>query len=160
MIKAIDSVPDGSLALAGNFASSDLQAKSMQLNGWGKVNYEGFVDREEIKNLLGESIAGLVILRPTINYKDSLPIKMFEYMAAGIPVIASNFPLWEEIIEENECGICVDPLDVSEISKAMNYIINNPERAEEMAQNGRKAVETEYNWEAESEKLLKLYKNL
>lgn len=50
---------------------------------------------------------------------------MFEYMAAGIPVIASNFPLWERIVEDNHCGVCVNPYDINAISNALQYIVQN-----------------------------------
>ena len=46
-----------------------------------------------------------------------MPVKMFEYMAAGLPVIASNFPLWESIINKYNCGICVNPYSAIEIKK-------------------------------------------
>ena len=72
------------------------------------------------------SLVGMVTLFPESNYIVSLPNKMFEYMAIGLPVIASNFPLWREIIEDNNCGICVDPLDSKAIRNAIQYLIDNP----------------------------------
>ena len=78
-------------------------------------------------------------------------------MAAGLPVIASNFPLWKEIVEKNKCGICVNPLNPREIAAAINWVLQNPADAAEMGRNGRKAVLEKYNWEAESKKLIKFY---
>ncbi|MCK5613583.1 glycosyltransferase, partial [Candidatus Pacearchaeota archaeon] len=104
--------------------------------------------------------AGLVTLHPTQAYRDSYPVKMFEYMAAGIPVIASNFLLWREIVDRNKCGICVDPLKPQEIAKAVQWIADHPEEAKLMGENGRKAVEEKYNWECENKKLLKVYKGI
>jgi predicted AAA+ superfamily ATPase len=69
-------------------------------------------------------------------------------------VIGSNFPLWTEIIEENKCGICVNPESPEEIAKAINYILENPEIAKEMGSNGKKMVETKYNWNIEEKKLI------
>ena len=54
---------------------------------------------------------------------------MFEYMSSGIPIIASNFPLWKELIEGNNCGIVVDPQNATEISIAIQYLIDNTEEA-------------------------------
>jgi glycosyltransferase involved in cell wall biosynthesis len=85
---------------------------------------------------------------------------MFEYMTAGIPIICSNFPLWQKIIEENQCGICVDPTNTIEISNTINYLFEHKEEAKEMGINGRKAVLTKYNWGIEEEKLLYLYNQL
>lgn len=88
------------------------------------------------------------------------PVKLFEYMSAGLPVIASNFPLWKEIVEGGNFGITVDPLRPQEIAEAIEYLLERPELCEEMGRNGREAVEEKYNWEVESEKLLKFYKRV
>jgi hypothetical protein len=85
---------------------------------------------------------------------------MFEYMAAGIPVICSDFPLWRGIIEENRCGICVDPLNHKEIAAAIQYIFDHPEEARWMGENGCKDVMEKYNWETERQKLMTLYESL
>ncbi len=113
-----------------------------------------------MKLLLINHYAGLVVLHPIINYIDSLPVKMFEYMGAGIPVIASNFPLWKEIVEDNDCGICVDPLDPVQIADAISYIQENPEKAEQMGLRGSRMVREKYNWEIEKKKLVSIYSNL
>jgi glycosyltransferase involved in cell wall biosynthesis len=81
-------------------------------------------------------------------------------MSAGLPVIASSFPLWREIIEGNACGICVDPLDEVAIAKAIEYIVENPYKAQHMGENGLKAVQEKYNWDNQELKLLQMYKAL
>jgi glycosyltransferase involved in cell wall biosynthesis len=106
------------------------------------------------------SLAGLVLLHPVINYLDALPIKMFEYMSAGLPVIASDFPLWREIIEKNECGLCCDPLKPEKIAEAVQWVLDHPQEARIMGENGRRAVIEKYNWESEGKKLVKLYEDL
>jgi glycosyltransferase involved in cell wall biosynthesis len=85
---------------------------------------------------------------------------MFEYMAAGIPVIASDFPLWREIVEGNHCGLCVDPLDSKAIALAIDWLLEHPEEAEKMGKNGQRAVRERYNWDNEAETLLAAYKTL
>jgi len=81
-------------------------------------------------------------------------------MAAGLPVVASNFPLWKSIIEENNCGICVDQTNPEEIRNKLLALISNDDKLIEMGKNGRKAVELTYNWEVEEKKLVEFYKNL
>jgi len=120
----------------------------------------GEIPHSKVFNVLSDSQIGIAILHPDPNYVDSIPTKLFEYMLAGLPVIASNFPLWKEIVEGNNCGICVDPLDPKEIAKAIKYLIDHPDEARKMGENGRKAVLEKYNWENESKKLLKLYGEL
>jgi hypothetical protein len=85
---------------------------------------------------------------------------MFEYMAAGLPVIASDFPLWRQIVDGAGCGLLVDPLDPVAIADAMQWILEHPAGAEAMGRRGRQAVEEKYNWEREAEKLIGLYERL
>ncbi|MBM4760888.1 glycosyltransferase family 4 protein [Bacillus sp. B15-48] len=146
--------------LAGSFAPPSLEEEVQSLPGYKYTDFHGFLDRDGIKTLLAEANMGLVLLHPEPRFIVSLPIKMFEYMSAGLPVIASNFPLWKEIVEKNRCGICVDPLNTQEIADAMKWVINHPDEAKLMGENGRKAVEKIYNWETESQKLIELYNNL
>ena len=94
---------------------------------------------------------------PIPNAVNAMPNKLFEYMAAGLPVIASNFPLWQEIVESNHCGLTVDPLEPKDIARAIEYLIEHPEEARKMGENGRRAVIRKYNWETEGKKLLELY---
>lgn len=104
--------------------------------------------------------AGLALLRPIPNYLESYPTKMFEYMALGLPVICSNFPLYKEVIEEAECGLCVDPEDLVAVARAIRWIVEHPIEATEMGARGRAAVETRYSWRNEETKLLEFYRLL
>ncbi|OES44940.1 glycosyltransferase family 4 protein [Domibacillus iocasae] len=160
MTMALTYTEDISLLLAGKFAFNTEKEAVKSLDGWSKVKELGFLNREQVKDTYRKSKAGMVVLHPTLNYVDALPVKMFEYMAAGIPVIASNFPLWKSIIEETDSGVCVDPLKPKEIGHAINFLMENPKEAERMGKNGRIAVETKFNWESESQKLIDVYENL
>lgn len=150
---------DVRLQLGGVFSDADsgLETQCREMSGWEVVDELGFLNRDEVKSVLNRSIAGLVTLHPQINYIDALPVKMFEYMAAGIPVIASNFPLWVKIVEGNEIGLCVDPLDPVAIANAIDFIVEHPAIAHEMGQNGQRAVVERFNWGAEEKKFLKYY---
>lgn len=160
IFEILDVLKKYKLNLAGSFSPPDLENEVINHKNWKNVNYFGFVGREKIKKMLNQSKIGLMTLHPTKNFIESQPIKMFEYMSASIPVIASNFPMWKEIIEKYNCGICVDPLDVNEISKAIEILMNDDKLAEEMGKNGRKAVEDMFNWETEEKKLVEIYKKL
>lgn len=159
MVDAIG-MTDYSLLLAGSFVSSDERNVVVEKEGWSKIIELGYVNRTEVKEILARSMAGLVASHPITNYIDALPTKMFEYMSAGIPVIVSNFPLLISIIENSRCGICVDPLNPVEIANAIKKIIEDPNEAKQMGENGRRAIEEKYNWEMEEGKILKLYEEL
>lgn len=148
------------LQLGGVFSESDVEVQVRNQAGWQWVDELGWLDRAGVKAALDRSVAGLVTLHPVINYIDALPVKMFEYMAAGVPVIASHFPLWREIIEGNDCGMCVDPLDPAAIAKAIDYLVTHPQEAERMGRNGQRAVAEKYNWGIEESKLLQFYTGL
>lgn len=151
---------DVRFAMGGSFSEAGFEQAVKAEAGWAKTDHLGWLDRAGVKQVLNDSVAGLVTLHPVINYLDSLPVKMFEYMAAGLPVIASNFPLWQQIIEGNQCGLCVDPLDPKAIAEAIDYLVLHPAEAEQMGRNGQKAVHEKYNWFIEEQKLLHFYRSL
>lgn len=147
--------------LAGNSTKKYMDYLS-SLPGWNKVNYIGRVPFEEVKNIYSKSIAGIALYSPGIAKGEGTlgNTKLFEYMDAGIAVICSDNTLWKEVVEGNKCGICIDPNKVEEIIDAICYILNNPDEARSMGDNGRKAVIEKYNWNTQEKKLLKLYETL
>jgi len=147
------------LLLAGRI-ETNIESRLKQTPGWRQVEALGFVDREGVKAAAARSMGGLVLFHPEPNHIDAQPNKMFEYMSSRIPVIASNFSLWREIIEGASCGICVDPLDSEEVAKAIQFIVEHPSEAEQMGKNGHRAVEERYNWGKEEKKLLSIYHKL
>ena len=100
---------------------------------------------------------GLAMLEPVPNYLESYPTKLFEYMALGLPVVTSNFPLYREIVERVGCGICVDPRDPVAIAGGMRRLLENPAEASDMGMRGRKAVRERFNWDTEAQKLIAFY---
>ncbi len=162
MVDAIGLIEDerASIHLLGTFSDPKLEADVKSRESWRRVQFHGWGNRETVVMELSKACAGLVLLHPTPQYVISYPVKMFEYMAAGLPVIASDFPLWRQIVEDAECGLLVDPTDPAAIADAMQWILDHPAEARQMGIRGRAAVESLYNWEAESEKLLSLYSRL
>jgi glycosyltransferase involved in cell wall biosynthesis len=145
------------LELAGWFSDQGLYPELQQLPEWTSVKWRGLLDRPQVAELLSSVRAGLVVLHPEPNFLTSQPIKLFEYMAAGIPVVASDFPLWRDIIRGWGCGIGVDPGDPSAIAEGIHYLLTHDAEAEAMGCRGRQAVEEQFNWSREECKLLAFY---
>lgn len=160
IVQAVGLIPDSygaQLVLAGKFEPPDLYAEVSALQGWSRVEFVGWKNRQEVNQLLGNARLGLVIFAPTQNHVRAEPNKLFEYMAAGLPVIASNFPYWREIIEPARAGITVDPTSPEQISNAMIWLFENPAEAEQMGRNGAMAIRSIYHWDCEARKLVDVY---
>lgn len=106
IVLSLKYLPDFRLVLCGDFDDAQFKEELQLLPEWARVEYLGRVDRIGVRDVLARSMIGLVTLKPAINYLDSLPIKMFEYMSAGLPVVASNFPFWKDVIHNSNAGLC------------------------------------------------------
>jgi len=160
MVRAMGMLPellDARLLLASNAFPKDIEEELALDPGWSRIDNRGRLTRGEIVALLAQARAGLVLFHPEPNHVPAMPHKLFEYMAAGIPVIASNFPAWREIILENRCGILVNPLDTAAIAEAIEFILTHAQEAEQMGLRGRLAAKAKYSWQTEEQQLLEFY---
>lgn len=163
MIEAVAEVPGSlrvRLEIYGKFWPQELETRVRGLPGFERVTYHGWVPHERISAELERADVGLVCFLPAPNHLEAGPNKLFEYMAAGLPVIASDFPAWRDIVERKDCGLCVDPAYPAAIADAIRYLAEHPERRAEMGANGRRAVLEQYNWESEGRRLLEAYETL
>jgi glycosyltransferase involved in cell wall biosynthesis len=147
------------LILAGPIMP-DALVKAQGRPGWKRVSAIGKYSIAELPDLLANARVGLVVFRPLSNHLDSYPTKLFEYMAAGLPVIASNFPLWRSIVGDYNCGLLVDPLDPEDIARAIQYLLTNDDVAKQMGARARELVWSNYNWVTEGRKLVAFYDHL
>lgn len=148
------------LLLAGKFSPENFKSTLEKHSGWKHVEYLGFLDRPGLASALQRASAGLVILNPEERFKVALPTKMFEYMAAGIPVIASDFPLWRNIVDESHCGILTEPTNPHAVAETIEKVLSNPKEAKAMGKRGREAFTSKYNWSSQEIILLNLYRDL
>jgi glycosyltransferase involved in cell wall biosynthesis len=152
--------PGFSLELAGPVENDDLLRRLKRRDEAGKCSFLGWQAREGVASLLGRARLGLVVLHPLPNYVDALPVKLFEYMAAAIPFVASDFPPIRSIVETHGCGLLVDPLDPLAVAAAIDSLLDDEDAAEAMGQKGREAVLTALNWDQEVRALLGVYEAL
>ena len=161
MVRSMELIPDSldaKLMLGGAFESASLEEEVRGLPGWSRVDFLGWRSRQQVVDLLHSVRAGLVLFHPVPNHVEAEPNKLFEYMCAGLPIVASDFPLWREIVGKTECGLLVDPLDPSAIAGAIRWIFEHPDESAAMGERAQEAARTRYNWDGEARKLLEFYR--
>jgi glycosyltransferase involved in cell wall biosynthesis len=154
---------DRKAVLAGWFDAEehDVEQELLASPGWQRrVEYLGGVSHDVAVDAIRDAVCGVVIDHPISNYLDSYSTKMFEYMACGVPVVCSDFPLWARLVTEADCGIVVDPRDPAAAAAAIEKLLADPEEARRLGHNGRRAILERFNWEAEFAKLDALYDRL
>lgn len=162
MIDALGSpsFPSGwTLDLAGTMSES-LERRLQASAGWPNVRFHGQVRPEEARDLLLQARVGLVLFQDTQAHRDSLPTKMFEYFAAGLPVIASDFPLWRSILEEYECGLLVDQKNPHSIAEAIRRYSEDEDLLIRHASNARRVAVDILNWNSEVPVLASAYQRV
>lgn len=125
-----------------------------------QVRYVGVLSRDAVIELYREGGIGLHVVAPLHHFMESLPIKMFEYMAAGMPIIVSDFPEWAEIVHQWDCGLLVDPTSPKALADGIAALLVDPQRARSMGANGQRAVRGGLSWESQTTALLDLYERL
>jgi glycosyltransferase involved in cell wall biosynthesis len=124
------------------------------------VRHHGVLNQSDTYELLRQVRVGLSCQHPIPTFLDSIPVKIFEYMGAGLPIIVSNFPLWCEMLKDVRCAMFVDPLNPREIADAIEFLLMNSTEAEAMGRRGQAAIASQFNWNSESKTLVELYTKL
>jgi len=151
--------PDFVVHLFGRrtFTDAELKKHANFASVRDNIHFYGYTDQRDAFPYAAQATAGLALLKPVGDYPDSYTTKMFEYMALGLPVVTSDFPLYRDVVEQHNCGFCVSPYDSAQVADRLMYLINHPSEARAMGQRGRQAVEQSYNWSSEAKKLLAFY---
>ena len=146
------------LILVGEFSSEEYKREILSMPEMEFVEYKGRLAWNEICDIFQKTRVGMSTLKNCGQYDkmDNLPTKVYEYMSMGLPIIISNSP-YNKIIEREGIGICVDPLNIEEISHAINRLLADPQKSQGMGEKGRMLIKEKWNWENESRKLLNLY---
>ena len=129
---------------------------------WPKVEYLGILNKNDVhEKVYSKSTLGLALLDYISLTKGNIGnlsnTKIFEYMMFGLPVVCTDFILWKEIIDSEKCGLTVNPHDINQIKDAINFIIDNPDIAKQMGENGKNAVRKKYNWDVCESHLFEVY---
>lgn len=161
MVQAVgllDPALGAELRLAVRFDPPGLEREVAGEPGWARTVCLPWGSRQEVARTLGAARVGVLAWHPVPNHLDSLPVKMFEYMAAGLPIVASRFPAWQEVLGEG--GLYVEPFDAPALAQAIAGILRCPEEGQRRGAIGRAAIEREYHWEREAVALLACYRRV
>lgn len=148
------------LVIGSGDALDTLKSKVRELNLGERIRFIDKLPWKELMMYTKSADAGLSLDKNNnLNYAFSLPNKLFDYLSAGIPVIAGDLPEVSKIISENNCGIIISEVTSHKISEAINELLSNPEKLSLLRKNAVIASQ-KLNWETESEIVLKLYKEV
>lgn len=148
------------LYLAGKWSSEVYRKKVMTSSGWKYVCFLGYITVDEVKNIMMLSSVGIVLQRDNLVMRQAISTKLFEYMLCALPIVSSCLPLHVQINQKYETQILINPLDIQEVANAIDYLLDNKEKALKLGYNGQNAVLKEYNWEKQEEELIKVYNNI
>jgi glycosyltransferase involved in cell wall biosynthesis len=148
------------LNLLGRFSDKKIEKLVKKLPAFDRVNEYGYVNNQIVKEVICNSFVGLLTVHPIPTFVEGLPIKMFEYMGSGVPIIMSDFPYWRDLLKDCDCCIFVDPYNIKAITEAIEFFVDNPDIAKSMGRNGRRTIEERYNWNSEAKKMLAMYEEV
>ena len=121
------------------------------------LNYLGYLDQNQLLDVYRKSNIGIILYNNVGQYSMAGAVKCYEYMANSMPVIMPDFGEWLDFNREHECGINVDVNNGKAVADAIHSLIDNPEKAKTLGENGRRWVEEKYSWQVAFKKLQVLY---
>jgi glycosyltransferase involved in cell wall biosynthesis len=148
------------LVVMGRCYSAEYMASMKHKQGWQRAEYRGTLTRDNMIATMRAAAAALVLYSREKNHLSVRSNRLFDAMAAGLPVIVSDFPEWKALISEVGCGLTVDPSSPQAIARAICYLTTHPAEAADMGNRGRQAAVERFNWANERLRLLSLYQHL
>lgn len=152
-------LPKINLALIGKvppILKDDLANAIVEYRLKNNIKLFGYMNYYEAMQIVCKSKVGLCLLKPIKNYIDSYPTKLFDYLQVGVPCICSNFPLYQKLIDKYDAGISVDPLDIEGVATAIYGLLDDPDKYNNLSKNGIIALNNDYNWSTQENKLFNL----
>jgi glycosyltransferase involved in cell wall biosynthesis len=155
LVEAFRGIDSGTeLWLLGDFSE---RAFRQEILSTLPANVKWFGEREwaDVLGFYHRAKAGVVLLYPTPNHRNAMPIKLFEYLGAGLPVIASDMPHFAELLQG--CGVQVNPKDVAQIRTTITTLLSDEAGMAKMSRVGRERVMQYFRWEDDGRKLVDFY---
>jgi glycosyltransferase involved in cell wall biosynthesis len=148
------------LKLFGTIANESLAGRMRNHSSWPRVDFAGQRPWTEVLEAYRQSLAGFLLYRPTPEQRWCMPVKLFEFLLAELPVIASDIPFWRELLDGNPSVHFVDATDPDCIAASIAWILSHPEESARRAHEGARLARERFDWEPEGQRLVALYDRL
>jgi glycosyltransferase involved in cell wall biosynthesis len=157
-------VPDARWTIVGDPDSAAARTAfgaMLAANGLGeRVRLRRRIPFHQVPELLRATRTGIVPLPDVPKFRTNVPMKLFEFMAAGVPAVASDLPPTRGLLGDLDAAVLVPPGDHAAFAEAVAGLLGDRDRADRLARRGREAVEERFNWEREERTLLATYARL
>ena len=162
LVQAMTEVPDAHLVFMGaGGLEPEIRRLVSQLGLDDRVHFLGMVPSDEVVAYTASATVGVLSTVPvSLNNVLALPNKIFQYMAAGIPLVASDYPQIREVVEGSGAGRVMDSSDPSAIAAALRAVLADPDAARAAGERGRAAVVSTYHWAVSERTLLEVYRQV
>ena len=161
LVAAMPDVDGAALVFLGEGPlQSALEAQVRRLGLEGRVRFLPMVPPDELLRATASADVGACLIEGlTLSLRLALPNKLFEYLMAGLPVLASDLPELRRVVDGCDVGRLVNWRDPSALVEALREMVQHPERRARWASHAPRVLET-FNWEAASERLQRIYRAL
>jgi glycosyltransferase involved in cell wall biosynthesis len=162
LIDAIVEVPDATLVLMGyGVLEEELRRRARDPSLAGRLRFVPPVRPEQLHDWVAAAdVVAMPIQPSTLNHRLATPNKLFEAMAAGVPVVASDLPGMARVVSTTGCGVLCDGTDPRSVAVALRDVLDNPARGVDFGRRGHAWAADTYNWEHQAELLLGEYGKL
>lgn len=116
-----------------------------------KIDYRGPVAHAEVGDFIGQAMATLSTKHTSA--RGASPLKLYESLGCGVPVIVSDVPPQSTFVHAHRCGIVIPPDDPTALAQAVAQMTDDPQTRQEMGRRGREAVEDGHSWRARTSEL-------
>lgn len=159
-LEAVQQLPDVAAVLLGDGPLLPAFRERAKSGLWQRAFFPGAVPLAELPSYTASADVGMSLIQGVCrSYELALPNKLFEYVQAGIPVVASNLPEMARVVHEHGLGVTTDPEDPTAVAEGLRLLLHDPERYARARVAARRAASV-FNWEQESAKLVALYRQL
>ena len=160
LISAMKYIPNEKLLIVGGGERlEELKELAMKNHLSDRIIFAGEVPHTLIPEYLSKAKIAVLPNTAYETSKFSSPLKLFEYMAAGIPIVASDLPVFREILQNQKNALFFEPGNSQALANAIKQILNSDELAQKLSENAKKTAE-KYTYEKRAEKICEIIKNL